>query len=381
MASRQSDGKHSRGEAMSRAGRLGSVRRRTRGRLECLGLVAGLVFCCSAGRGQVESVPAASGETLFVSHGRVEGHLALNYSPAAAFSPDSARLAVIAGEKVALLDLAEGGAPKILRPRVPDVTDLDIESADFISPTRLLILCRGTMNLKGKAGGRTPLLAFQWYADEDRLAGKVEAVGSGGGFAPILFLPEFGYLGMYKEGKIELWNPNSGRGGEIRISELTHRPGYFTLAPGGRWILLVRIENNATPDPVVVDVKEQKFVDVLPGHHGTVLGVNFSRDGQRVVTACEDGKVRLWSAGDWKLLQTLDGHNGPVHWAEFSADGKWIASAGEDKTLRVWSAEDGRLLQTLEESREPLLTAAFSPDGNYVAATSEQIVLVWQRRR
>jgi WD domain, G-beta repeat len=345
-------------------------------------VAACFVVCCSAGRGQVESVPAASGEEpLFVSYARVEGRLALNYSPAGAFSPDSQKLAVIVGQKVALLDLAGSGAPKILKPGVPDVTDLDIESTNFLSPTRLLILARGTMNIKGKAAGRTPLLAFQWYVGEDRVAGKVEAVGGGGGFAPILFLPELGYLAMYKEGKITLWDPNSGRGGQIPIAELTHRPGYFTLAPGGRWILLARIENNATPDPVVVDAKEQKFVDVLQGHHGTVLSVNFSRDGQRVVTACEDGKVRLWSAGDWKLLQTLSGHNGPVHWAEFSADGKWIVSAGEDKTLRIWSAEDGRLVQTLEESKEPLLTAAFSPDGNDVAATSEQTVLVWQRRR
>lgn len=311
----------------------------------------------------------------------MEGRLALHYSPAAAFSPDSQKLAVIAGEKVALLDLVRGGPPKILKPQVPDVKDLDIESANFLSPTRLLILARGTMNLKGKAAGRTPLLAFQWYVDEDRSASKVEAVGGGGGFAPILFLPELDYLGMYKEGKITLWDPNSGRGGQISIAELTHRPGFFTLAPGGRWILLARIEGNATPDPVVVDVKEPKFVDVLQGHHGQVLGLNFSRDGQRVVTACEDGKVRLWSAGDWKLLQTLEGHNGPVHWAEFSADGKWITSAGEDKTLRIWSAAAGLLEQTLEESREPLLTTAFSPDGNYVAATSEQSVLVWQRRR
>ena len=346
-----------------------------------MGLAACLVFCCGADRAQVESVPAASGETLFVSYARVEGHLALNYSPAAAFSPDSTKLAVIAGEKVALLDFARGGAPKILKPQVPDVTDLDIESANFLTPTRLEILARGTIKIKGKAGGRTPLLAFQWYVDDDRVASKVEAVGGSGGFSPILYLPELGYLGMYKEGKITLWDPNSGRGGEISIADLTHRPGYFTLAPGGRWILLARIADNATPDPVVVDVKQQKFVDVLSGHHGTVLSVNFSRDSQRAVTACEDGKVRLWSVGDWKLLQTLEGHNGPVHWAEFSADGKWIVSAGEDKTLRLWSAGDGRLLQTLEESKEPLLTAAFSPDGNYVAATSEQSVLVWQRRR
>jgi WD40 repeat protein len=98
------------------------------------------------------------------------------------------------------------------------------------------------------------------------------------------------------------------------------------------------------------------------------------------VTACEDGKLRVFSVGDWKLLQTLTGHHGPVHRAEFSPNGEWIASAGEDQTIRVWSAEDGTLLQTLQESQEPLLDVAFSPDSRFIAASSEKQVLTWQRQ-
>jgi WD40 repeat protein len=98
-----------------------------------------------------------------------------------------------------------------------------------------------------------------------------------------------------------------------------------------------------------------------------------------VVTACEDGKLRIFSVPDWKLLQTLTGHHGPVHWAEFSPDSKLLVSAGEDRTARVWSVEDGKLEQTLEESKEPLLTVSFSPNGEYFAASSEKTVLLWKR--
>jgi len=136
---------------------------------------------------------------------------------------------------------------------------------------------------------------------------------------------------------------------------------------------------SGTPDPVVVRLSEHKLVESLAGHQATVLGIAFSRDGKRVVTACEDGKVRLWSAPDWKLLETLSGHQGPVHWAEFSPDGAWVASAGEDKTVRIWSAENGKLEQALSESQAPLLTVAFSPNGDYVAASAENTVLVWKR--
>ena len=331
--------------------------------------------------GQVETATAAPPEPVFTSEGRIEGHLALTYSPAAAFSPDSKYLAVIVDEKVALKDLHDGSIARVLRPAIPKLSELSMDSANFISPTRLLILARGRIHVKGEAGEGTPLLAFQWYVDQDSLFGKVDAVGVGGGYSPIAYLPGLGYIGMYREGKITLWNPASNRSAQFTFPELTHRPGLFAFSPDGHWLLLGRVESNSTADPMVVDLVQKKFADVLQGHKASVLSVMFSGDGRQVVTACEDGKVRIFSAGDWKLLQTLSGHYGPVHWADFSPDGKLVASVGEDKTLRLWSAGDGRLLQTLEESREPLLTVAFSPDGNFLAASSEKAVLVWQRTR
>ena len=136
---------------------------------------------------------------------------------------------------------------------------------------------------------------------------------------------------------------------------------------------------SSSPDPVVVEAKQHRFVDSLRGHEGTVLNIAFARDSSRVATACEDGKLRIFSVPDWKLLQTLAGHHGPVHSADFSPDGKWLVSVGEDRTARVWSVEDGKLQQTLNESKEPLLTVAFCPKGEYFATSSAKEVLLWKR--
>jgi len=346
-----------------------------------LALLAGMLLRSPALARQAETVTGPASEPVFGAHGRVEGHLALEYSPAGAFSPDSDRLAVIAGDRIALLELRNGTIGKVLSPRFTGVMDLEFETADFLSPTSVLLLGRGGIQPKGQTfARRTPLLAFQWDVNQDNLLGKVNAVGLGGGFSPILYLPQLHSVGMYKDSKITLWNPGNGQGGELSLPELAHKPGVFTFSPDGHWLLLARVEGNASADPMIVDVKAKKFVDVLAGHHASVLGMSFSLDGRRVVTACEDSQVRVWSVPDWKLLQTLSGHVGPVHWAEFSPDGKLVVSVGEDKTMRIWSAETGRLLQTLEESRTPLLTVAFSPDGRYVAATSERMVLVWEER-
>ncbi|MGH9452415.1 MAG: WD40 repeat domain-containing protein, partial [Terriglobia bacterium] len=202
----------------------------------------------------------------------------------------------------------------------------------------------------------------------------------GGGFLPARYFPFIHYLCLYKDSHFVLWDPVTGRSGEFILPQLTHPPHYYQFSPDGHWLILAQIEMNASPNPVVVEMREHRFVNVLSGHGGVVLSMRFSRDGKKLVTTCEDGAVRVWSVPDWKLLETLTGHSGPVHWADFSPDGRWIASAGEDKTVRIWSAEDGKLLQVLRESPDSLITLAFSPDGHYLASTSEKTVMVWALR-
>lgn len=329
---------------------------------------------------QVETVESPPSSALWVSHIHVEGHLALKASSDGAFSPDSALLAVAAGEKVVLINIHTDAIQKTLKPRLTGIEDLEVRSANFLSPHQIFLLANGAFHVKGKPTMPTPLLAFLWDAEGDRLEGKVDSVGARGGFSPARFFPMIGYLAIYKESNFDLWNPRTGQGGRINIPDLTQIPNLYDISPDGRWMLLGQIQTSSSADPTVVELKSHKFVDSLRGHGGTVLSMAFSRDAKKVVTACEDGKVRVFSTGDWKLLLTLAGHVGPVHRAEFSPNGKWIASAGEDHTVRVWSAEDGTLLQTLQESPEPLVDVAFSPDSRVIAASSEDQVLTWQRQ-
>jgi len=356
------------------------ARRRRQGFIAAATVIAAVVVSISL-RGQIESIETSPpSHYTWVSQGRVEGHLALSYSPAGAFSPDGSLLAVASEDKVVLMDLRQGSIRKVLRPRVEGVTDLLIQSANFLAPNRVLLFATGLFHVKGKGtGGPTPLLAFQWDIDQDALAGKVDAIAPKGGFAPARYFPQIGHLGLYKESNFSLWNPRTGLGGQIPVPDLTQQPNLYEFSPDGHWLLLAQIASSSTADPVVVQLKDHRFVDSLRGHQGTVLSIAFSRDSKKVATACEDAKVRIFSASDWKLLQTLNGHQGPVHWAEFSPDGNWVVSAGEDNTVRIWTAEDGKLEQTLEESTAPVLTVAFSPDGEYVVASSEGTVLVWKR--
>jgi WD40 repeat protein/serine/threonine protein kinase len=117
-------------------------------------------------------------------------------------------------------------------------------------------------------------------------------------------------------------------------------------------------------------------IRILAGHlSGPVWQARFSPSGQQIVTAGEDGSVRVWNAATGEN-RALDGHRGPVYAAEFSPDGKSIVSGGRDRRLLVWNAPaaadlrvNTKLIQDrLQTVQEPNEAAEVRQLGEHAAA-------------
>ncbi|HEY9649913.1 MAG TPA: hypothetical protein V6C95_04570, partial [Coleofasciculaceae cyanobacterium] len=114
----------------------------------------------------------------------------------------------------------------------------------------------------------------------------------------------------------------------------------------------------------------------LEGHTGWVSSVDFSSDGKTIITASEDGTIKIWKA-DGTFIKDIGHHQAGVYSVSFSPNGKLIASASKDKTVKLWNSQ-GVLLKTLKGHRDRVRSLSFSPDSKLLATGSEdKTVKLW----
>ena len=98
----------------------------------------------------------------------------------------------------------------------------------------------------------------------------------------------------------------------------------------------------------------------LRGHLESVNSVGYSPDGQRIVSASDDGTIRLWEAISGRDLADFNGHEGRINSVAFSPDGRRIVTAGENTTAKVWSADSGQELFRLKGHLNSIWSAVFT---------------------
>jgi WD40 repeat protein len=133
----------------------------------------------------------------------------------------------------------------------------------------------------------------------------------------------------------------------------------------------------------VWDTRAGGIVSAFTDHTGEVLGLVYGPGGM-VATSGTDGTARLWDAGTGKQVLALRGHSGPVNDVAFFHDGTRLVSADEDGTVRVWDITPGggRDWLTIDADRGGVDSVMYNPKGTQLLSSgiSDGKVKLWDAR-
>ncbi|MCP4369799.1 MAG: TIR domain-containing protein [Deltaproteobacteria bacterium] len=118
------------------------------------------------------------------------------------------------------------------------------------------------------------------------------------------------------------------------------------------------------------DTTSGKLITILKGHSDDVLSVDFSPDGENVVTASVDKTAIVWKCRDGSKLTTLRGHKNILTAVIYSDDGHWILTKSRDGTARIWSALHGLPVTNFISRKHALIS--YNKDLSLVLIENEE---------
>ncbi|MFH7244744.1 MAG: hypothetical protein ACHWZW_18060 [Spirulina sp.] len=122
-----------------------------------------------------------------------------------------------------------------------------------------------------------------------------------------------------------------------------------------------------------------QFAQVAGSHQSGVLSVEFSVDGQTIVSGGRDGTVRLWDRFGQPIGEPFVGHQDRVDSVKFSVDGQTIVSGGRDGTVRLWD-RSGQPIGEPFGHQSAVFSVGFSPDGQTIVSGGiDNTVRLWNR--
>ena len=108
-----------------------------------------------------------------------------------------------------------------------------------------------------------------------------------------------------------------------------------------------------------------------------ITAIATSLPGEQIAVGTETGAVQVLHLS--AVAASWTGHTEPVTALDWSADGEWLVSAGADASLKFWRSESEDCFATLRLDR-PAHALAWVPGTNQVAvAVGDTLIRVWQR--
>ncbi len=129
------------------------------------------------------------------------------------------------------------------------------------------------------------------------------------------------------------------------------------------------------------DFRRSPKIRELPMQDRQVLQIEFSQDGQRLVSMAYDRGLKIWDVASGRMLGRPIEADRPFSYFCFSPDGKQLATRAQSGVARLWDPFNGQACSEPFEHQGPITDMQFSPDCRHIATASQDgAVKVWETR-
>ncbi len=122
----------------------------------------------------------------------------------------------------------------------------------------------------------------------------------------------------------------------------------------------------------------QNKIKTLQGHTDWVRSAHWNKDGSKILSASNDGTIKIWDTKTCESLQSFKCHKEWINWVDWNFDGTKIASVSDDTTIKIWDAQTQQCLHTLNEHIDWANWIHWNSDGDKIASASEDgTIKIW----
>jgi WD domain, G-beta repeat len=112
-------------------------------------------------------------------------------------------------------------------------------------------------------------------------------------------------------------------------------------------------------------------------HPIDVNGLTLSRDGNTMLSCCDNKHAYLWNVNTGEEIRSFPGHTDFVYAVAFSPDGQYVATGSVDKSVRVYNLSTGQPVKSFEGHTDSVTNVAFTSDSRSVLSSGDSVIHVW----